>query len=220
MKRCLIIATVFFAMFFTFVFNVVAGKMYQFSYHGQLLVSDSIGWFQDSNSATFGSLKIDEYGFHKKLLNSNFHSTKGASTFGSLIDFITALTKTGNFDKITMITANLEKITKPPHSIRVPLISGQCILEISFKPQDGKVRAYKFVFLYYSDSAALSKMATDNKFPNTDSMDEKTFLIALEELVTDTYPDNFVDMSPASFDSILLTPFKGVNLVEYVKVNK
>ncbi len=220
MKRCFIIAIVFSSISFTFVSNVVAGKTYQFSYHGQLLVSDSIGWFQDLNSATFESLKIDEYGFHKKLLNSNFHSTAGASTFGSLLDFITALSKTGNVDKVTIITANLKKDTTPPYSISAPLISGQCILDVFFKPQDGKTRAYKFKFLYYSDSAALNKMATENAFPNTDSMNEKTFLIALEEFETDTYPDNFVGISHASFNSILSTPFKGVNLVEYIKVNQ
>ncbi len=217
MKRSLLTIGAFFCTFFCAVHGLNADNKTQFSYYDKLLVSDSIQWFQDANSTTIEDLKIDGTGLQDKILESNFHSSAGSSTYGTVLDFFTALSKIGKIDKIHMITAKLSKKTSPPYSLPKPLISGHCLMEVAYKPKGGKILAYRFKFFYYSDSAALKQLAQENKFPNPDAMDGNTYLLALEEMTTDRYPEHFADMPSASFKKILAAPIDGIKLEAYIK---
>lgn len=198
--------------------NANAAK--NFSYYDKLVISDGISWYQDKNSASIESLRINETGLHEKILSSNFHTSVGASTYGTLLDFLTGLNKIDKLDKIEIITSNMSKNTNSPYSPQNPLISGHCLVNIIHQPKAGKTKAYYIKFLYFSDTKKLKQMASENGFPNVDSMNDKTFLIALEEQASENYPDNFHQLEESTIKALLSSSINGIQFLNYLKRHK
>lgn len=188
----------------------------EFSPYEKQVAAESIVWSKDNAIEEFTEIQMNY--MKDKILNSNFHASLGLGTYGSLLDFITALSKIYPVNGIGIEITNYKKAIEAPYSVAHPLVSAHCTLQVVYKPFGGASLAYSFKFLYYSDAERLKKLAEENKFPRPESMDDKTTLIMIKEFVTDNYPDEFKPMDQASFNHLLSTPIEV--LKDYIAIKK
>ena len=188
----------------------------EFSPYEKQVAAESIVWSKDNAIEELTEVQMNY--MKDKILNSNFHASLGSGTYGSLLNFVTALTKIYPVNGIGIEVTNYKKAIEPPYSVAHPLVSAHCTLQVVYKPFGGASLAYSFKFLYYADVERLKKLAEENKFSHPETMDEKTTLIMIKEFVTDNYPDEFKPMDQASFDHLLSTPIEV--LKDYITIKK
>jgi hypothetical protein len=216
MQKKMIISSVFLFVSFCFFSVAFAGSTIQFSLYDKQVATESIIWSKAPDSE---KLQIVQLNYMKdKFLASNFHAAIGLSSYGTLLDFITALSKIYPVDKIEMNVSNFKRVVEKPYSHARPLNSTHLTLLIVYKPHAGGTLAYMFKFAYISDTKKLKQLAKDNNFPNVDLIDNKTYLIIIKEQATESFPDDFQDMDRNAFDQLLSTPI--VIVKDYIDLNK
>ncbi len=216
MQKKMTISSVFLFVSLCFFSVAFAGSTIQFSLYDKQVVTESIMWSKAPDSEKLQMVQLNY--MKNKFLESNFHAAIGLSSYGTLIDFITALSKIYPVEKIEMNVSNFKRVVEKPYSHAMPLNSAHLALSIVYKPHAGGTLAYTFKFAYISDTKKLKQLAKDNNFPNVDLIDKKTFLIMIKEQATDTFPDDFQNMDRNSFDQLLSTPV--VVLKDYIDLKK
>lgn len=216
MQKKMIISSVF--LFFSLCFFSVAfaGSTIQFSLYDKQVATESIMWSKAPDSEKLQMVQMNY--LKDKFLASNFHASLGLSSYGTLIDFITALSKIYSVDKIEMTLSKFKRVVEKPYSHAMPLNSAHLTLLILYKPHAGGTLAYMFKLAYISDTKKLKQLAKDNNFPNTDLIDNKTSLIMIKEQATESFPDDFENMDRHAFDQLLSTPI--VIVKDYIDLNK
>ncbi len=214
-KRLIHLAVFLFASLY-FSAMAFAGSTVQFSQYDKQVAAESLIW---SKAADSGRLEQAQFNFLKnKILESNFHAALGSASYGSLLDFITALSRIYPVNDIGMKVSNFKRVVEKPYSHARPLTSIHCALTVVYKPEAGTAFAYRFKFAFISDTKKLKQLAIDNKFPNTDSIDDQTSLIMIKEEATENYPDDFQRMDRYAFSQLLSSPV--MVLEDYVKIRE